>query len=132
MSPVESITSVFKNYVNFMGRARRSEYWWFALAYGLLFHGLLLTLDPDAYSFTAEDGQFSGGLQTDNPVITLIALAVLLPSLAVAVRRLHDTGRSGLRLLWAITIVMIPVIIIWLALDSKPGENKYGPNPKGE
>jgi uncharacterized membrane protein YhaH (DUF805 family) len=62
---------------------------------------------------------------------TIYLLAVLLPSIAVAVRRLHDTGRSG----WWIFIGLIPLIgvivmLVFLVLDSKPGANDYGPNPK--
>jgi len=62
----------------------------------------------------------------------LYSLAIFIPSLAVGVRRLHDTGRSG----WWLLISLIPLIgTIWLfillVLDSNPGDNKYGPNPKG-
>lgn len=62
---------------------------------------------------------------------TLYSLAVLLPSLSVAVRRLHDTGRSG----WWLFIALIPIIgaiilLVFMCLDSQPGDNKYGPNPK--
>ena len=61
----------------------------------------------------------------------LYDLAVLIPSIAVTVRRLHDTGRTG----WWILIGLIPVIggivlLIFMLLDSEPGENQYGPNPK--
>ncbi len=62
---------------------------------------------------------------------TLYALAVLLPTLGVGVRRLHDTGRSG----WWLLIVFVPLIgaivfLVFMVLDSHPGENEYGPNPK--
>lgn len=62
----------------------------------------------------------------------LYSLAVLIPSLAVSVRRLHDTSRSG----WWLLIALIPlvgaiVLIVFMAQDSKPGENQYGANPKG-
>ena len=70
----------------------------------------------------------TGGL-----ISTLAGLALFLPSLAVGVRRLHDTDRSG----WWILIGLIPIIgwillIVWFCSDSKPGENQYGPNPKSE
>ena len=63
----------------------------------------------------------------------LYSLATLLPSLAVGCRRLHDIGRSG----WWIFIAIIPIVgwiilIVWYAKDSDPGDNAYGPNPKGE
>ena len=65
------------------------------------------------------------------PIAGLYTLAVLLPGLAVAARRLHDTGRSG----WLLLLALIPLIgaiilIVFYVQDSKPGPNKYGPNPK--
>ena len=65
-------------------------------------------------------------------IITLIvALAVFLPSLGVAVRRLHDVGRSGWWILLAFTCIGGIVLIVWYCMDSQPGDNQYGPNPKG-
>ncbi|MFT3917352.1 MAG: DUF805 domain-containing protein [Anaeromyxobacteraceae bacterium] len=106
---------VLKKYVEFNGRARRTEYWMFLLINLAVSVGLMLV---DGVLGTL----FLG---------TLYSLGVLLPSLAVTVRRLHDTSRSG----WWILIGFVPVIglivlIIFMAQDSKPGTNEYGPNPK--
>lgn len=105
----DAIKSVFKNYMNFDGRARRSEYWYF-----MLFNWLISTV----LSFLW-------------PLWIIWQLAMMLPTLTVAWRRLHDTGRSGAY--WCINF--LPVIgwilfIIWCTEDSKPGDNIYGPNPK--
>lgn len=108
--------SVLSNYANFSGRARRSEYWYFVLFNFLV--GIL------AY--------IVGAIFKQGPLLNgLYSLAVFLPSLAVLVRRLHDTGRSG----WWWFIVFIPllgalVLIIYTAEAGSIGPNKYGPDPK--
>ena len=96
-----AIKSVLGNYANFSSRARRSEYWWWCL-FTLLWAWI--------------------------PIVNiLLGLVFFLPSLAVAVRRLHDTGRSG----WWILLGLIPIVlIIFYCTDSQPGENQYGSNPK--
>ncbi|MDY0077004.1 MAG: DUF805 domain-containing protein [Bacteroidales bacterium] len=76
---------------------------------------------------TTSPKKFAGS----GPISGIYSLALIIPSLAVAVRRLHDVGKSG----WMILIGLIPLIgFIWLLVlmvtDSKPGENQYGPNPK--
>ena len=114
--------SVLRNYAGFSGRARRSEYWYFAL-FNLIF-ALAAMLIDNLLGLTIEN-------QGVGPVYILYGLAVLIPGLAVAVRRLHDTGKSG----WFMLIGIIPLIgAIWLIVvlckDSEPGTNKYGPNPK--
>jgi len=113
---------VLRQYGDFEGRARRKEYWMFVLINILV--GFIFTVLDDMFGLADEEtgtGVFS----------TLYGLAVLIPSLAVSVRRLHDTGRSG----WWILIVLIPVLgaiwlIVLLATDGKPGQNQYGINPK--
>jgi len=109
------------NYANFSGRARRQEYWMFFLINVLITIGLSVV-----------DGILGFGVGTFGLLSMLYGLAVLIPGLAVGVRRLHDTGRSG----WWILIALIPllgaiVLIIFLVMDSEPGSNQYGPNPKG-
>ncbi|MFA6322030.1 MAG: DUF805 domain-containing protein [Candidatus Buchananbacteria bacterium] len=111
-------TSVLKKYATFTGRAQRAEYWYFVLFNIIisLAAGIISTVIGDDY----------------NTIGFLYSLAVLIPSLAVAVRRLHDVGKSG----WMLLICLIPIVgAIWLLvlmiIDSNPGENKYGPNPKG-
>jgi uncharacterized membrane protein YhaH (DUF805 family) len=115
--------ALLQNYATFSGRARRKEYWYFAL--GNVLAIVLLTvvdLSLGTYNEELEIGAFSG----------LYLLAVLIPSIAVGVRRLHDTGRSGWWLLLsAVPLVGALVILYFTVLDSEPGANEYGPNPKG-
>lgn len=115
--------TVLKKYAVFKGRARRKEYWMFVL-FNIIFSIVAMLLDN--LLGTAFEG-IGYGL-----IYILYVLAVLIPGLAVTVRRLHDTGRNG----WWILISLVPMIgAIWLLVllieDSQPGENQYGPNPKG-
>jgi len=115
MSFADAVRSVLTKYVTFTGRARRSEFWWFGL-FALIVYVVAAIIDAAA------------GIS----VFTIIvALALFLPSLAVTVRRLHDTGRSG----WWILIGLIPlvgglVLLVFECQDSQPGSNNYGPSPK--
>ena len=113
---------VLKKYATFSGRAQRAEYWWFYLISTLIIIGLSL-IDQATGTLDEETGV---GLLN-----SLYSLAILIPSIAVGVRRLHDTGRSG----WWLLIGLIPVIgsivlIVFFVLDSEPGDNAYGANPK--
>jgi uncharacterized membrane protein YhaH (DUF805 family) len=113
--------AVLKKYVDFSGRARRSEYWVFALISTLISYGLLFI---DFATFGTDIGEL--GILS-----SIYSLAVLLPGFAVTVRRLHDTGRSGLWIfILLIPLVGIIVFIVFLATDSQRGPNKYGPYPK--
>lgn len=110
--------AVLKKYVVFSGRAQRAEYWYFVL------FSILASIALSIVSNVVGDNGNTLGL--------LYSLAVFLPSLAVLVRRLHDTGRSG----WMALLMFIPLIggiwlLVLMCFDSKPGDNKYGPNPKG-
>jgi uncharacterized membrane protein YhaH (DUF805 family) len=120
MNFAEAIRSCFHNYVGFTGRARRSEYWWFAL-FGLLVSIVATTLDV---AFGSMDGDTNAGV-----IGGIVGLALLLPSIAVTIRRLHDTSRSG----WWILLGFIPIVgaiilIVFYCLDSS-GDNEYGPSP---
>ena len=113
---------VLQNYATFSGRARRSEYWYFVL-FNMIFAIVAFVLD-NVFGTAIEGGVY--GL-----IYGLYLLAVWLPSLAVAVRRLHDIGKSG----WMFLIGLIPLIgPIWLLVlfctDSQQGTNKWGENPK--
>jgi uncharacterized membrane protein YhaH (DUF805 family) len=115
--------SAMKNYATFTGRARRSEYWFFYLFY-FIFLVLAVILD-NLLGITIEDTGIG-------PLYFVSILAMIIPGLAVTVRRLHDVGKSG----WFYFIVLIPIIgSIWLLVlmvtDGQPGRNKYGKNPKG-
>ncbi len=121
MSFTESIQTVFQKYAVFEGRARRSEYWWFYLAYTVV-NGVLSGLGRAVGS---------GGFATALSVISgIIALACLVPTISVTTRRLHDTGKSGWWQLLYLTCIGGIVILIFCALDSDPGDNQYGPSPK--
>lgn len=118
---------VLSNYATFTGRARRSEFWFFVL-FNMIFGIVAMVLD-NVFGSTFEMGY--GMSLPYGYIYVLYTLAVLIPGLAVVVRRLHDVGKSG----WMYFIVLIPLIgAIWLlvllATDSKPGTNKWGENPK--
>ena len=113
---------VLKNYATFSGRARRKEYWMFFLFNVLISLGLgVLDVVAGTYSVEYETGFFSA----------LYSLLVLIPSIAVSVRRLHDTNRSG----WWVVISLIPIIgvlvlFVFTCFDSQPGTNRVGAKPK--
>lgn len=113
--------AALKKYAIFRGRACRSEYWYFVLFY-LLIHIVLGLMDGILGSQRREGAGLLG---------SLFALAMLLPTLAVAVRRLHDIGKSG----WWLLVSLVPLIgglilLVFAVRDSEPGDNAYGPNPK--
>jgi uncharacterized membrane protein YhaH (DUF805 family) len=113
--------AVLKKYAEFTGRARRKEYWMFALINFLICVVLVVIDVQGGMSNPMGLGVLSG----------LYSLAVFVPSLAVSVRRLHDTDRSG----WWLLILLVPLIgaivfLVFMLLDSQPGENRHGPSPK--
>lgn len=128
MSPIQSVRTVLRSYVTFSGRARRSEDWWFVL---FSFVVSIVTVLLDAAFFGTGESTTtatSASFQADaGPVTLVVALALLLPTLAVQVRRLHDTDRRG----WWILLGLIPfigtiVLIVFYALDSTPVSNRFG------
>ncbi|OOH89288.1 hypothetical protein BMT54_06885 [Pasteurellaceae bacterium 15-036681] len=121
---------VLKKYATFTGRARRKEYWFFML-FNMIASIVLSVIDVAIGTI-----DYQSGLGIISGIYTL---AVFIPSLAVTVRRLHDTGRSG----WWLLITLLPligliVLLVFMcmdsqsgnALDSTTGSNKYGENPK--
>ncbi|MBP6557982.1 MAG: DUF805 domain-containing protein [Flavobacterium sp.] len=115
---------MFENYANFNGRARRSEYWYFALMNLIIL--IIATVLDSALGFNFAPLPYGY-------LYVLVALASFLPGLAVAVRRLHDVGKSG----WFYFIVLIPLVgAIWLLVlfftEGEQGENKYGADPKAD
>ena len=112
-----------QHYADFGGRARRQEYWMFCLFNIII--AILLGVMAGIGAAVLDTGAF---LLLPN----LYSLAVLIPGIAVSVRRLHDTGKSG----WYLLVGLIPVVGVFILLyfmvvDSTPGNNEYGPNPKG-
>jgi len=114
---MDGYLQTLKKYADFGGRARRTEYWMFFLFNFII--GIVLSV--------ADYVLGTGGI-----IGALFTLALLIPAVAVGVRRLHDTDRSG----WWLLIAFVPligaiVLIIFFVLDSSPGDNRFGANPKG-
>lgn len=111
---------VLKNYVGFEGRARRKEYWMFTLFSVIV--SIILAIVDAAMASSADSVGVLG---------LLYSLAVLLPSLAVSVRRLHDIDKSG----WWLLIVLVPligaiVLLVFAVMEGTRGSNRFGPDPK--
>lgn len=113
MNFIQAVSTCFRKYATFSGRARRSEFWYFCL---------FCTLVSTAVSLIFGDMSLMS---------TLFAMGTLVPCFAVSWRRMHDIGKAGT---WAL-IAFVPIVgfilqFIWCCRDSQPGENAYGPNPK--
>lgn len=120
---------VFENYANFNGRARRSEYWYFYLCnfiISLVFGLLILFVGSNS-----GNGAFGTAFYALYGILCIYGLLIIIPTIAVSVRRLHDIGKSG----WYYLVGFIPVIggiilLIWFATEGNPGKNEYGDCPK--
>ncbi|MEA1063412.1 DUF805 domain-containing protein [Apirhabdus apintestini] len=114
---------VLKNYSGFRGRARRKEYWMFAL-FSTIITLVLSVIDSAAgFTFSEDAGVLS----------TIYGLLILVPTIAVMARRLHDTNRSA----WWILIGLVPligalVLLVFFCLKGSDGENRFGPDPLAE
>ena len=115
MSFTEAVrSSLIDHYATFSGRARRSEYWWFSALY--VSAAIVLS---------------GAGYAVDLPLLGLLLLPLAVPMLAVSVRRLHDTGKSGRRMLISLIPVVGPIIyLVGMTVDSVEATNQYGPSPK--
>jgi uncharacterized membrane protein YhaH (DUF805 family) len=113
----DAVRTCFTKYAEFKGRASRAEYWWFFLSYVIVYAvGLIIASAIRPFWY----------------LLWLVLLAFFIPLLAAAVRRLHDTGRSG----WWYFIALVPlvgtiILIVFLASEGQPGPNEYGPPPGG-
>jgi uncharacterized membrane protein YhaH (DUF805 family) len=122
----QAVSTCFSKYATFSGRARRSEFWWWML---LL---LIISLITNGLDFSL-GLHITGGSGKTSPgwIASIVGLVLLVPTLAVTFRRLHDTGRSGWW--WLLSLICcIGTILLWIFClsDSAPGPNQYGPNPK--
>lgn len=114
---IDYYLKVLKQYVDFSGRARRKEYWYFALCHMIIIYGIILIAGLLANSSSTVAGILS-------VVIGIYYLGTFLPVLAVGVRRMHDVGKSG----W---FLIIPIYNIILAVtEGQSGPNEYGHDPK--
>jgi uncharacterized membrane protein YhaH (DUF805 family) len=117
MGFTEAISSGFSNYVGFAGRACRSEYWYwtlFAIIVAIVAIVIDIVVFPDMEM---------------RPVNTIVGLALFLPGLAVAIRRLHDLDRTGWWFLIAFTGIGLILLLVWDCMKGTTGPNRYGPDP---
>ena len=121
----QAIASGWKNFSNSRDRASRSEFWYWHLFTFLV--GACLGFVQGVFEVTT--GANSPLVEGIKIAVGLFNLAVLVPSLRLAIRRLHDTGRSGWWILIGLTVVGLIPLIIWYCTPGKPGPNKYGSNP---
>ena len=134
MSFTEAISSVFHQYADFSGRARRSEYWYFCLFNGLVYLGISILYSVVIFAGVSSRSLSAalGGSFFVTALYGIYSLAVLIPGLAVACRRLHDIGRAGSYLLFAfIPLVGFIFLLIWFLQEGDHGSNQYGADPKG-
>ncbi len=125
--------AVLARYADFTGRARRTEYWMFTL-FSVLVSIALAAVDALLFgtgSFSTLGGGVSASFTSVGILSTVYAVAVLLPTLGVTARRLHDTDRSG----WWILLSLVPIIggivlLVFLALEGTRGPNSHGPDPR--
>ena len=128
MGFVDALTTVFRNkYATFSGRASRSEYWWGYLGYVVIATVLQIVGLVGAAALLNVNESLAG-LVILIPYLAI--LGMIIPTIAVSVRRLHDTGKSG----WMLLIIFIPCIgiilwIVWMVEDGQAHDNTYGPVP---
>ncbi|MXP46092.1 DUF805 domain-containing protein [Altererythrobacter luteolus] len=113
-----------KRYADFSGRSRRKEYWMFVLF--MIIAAVILSVIEGVLGMSGMVGGVYG------PLTTLFIIAIIIPSLAVQVRRFHDQGKSG----WMVLLGFIPliggiIVLVFMCLEGDRGDNEYGPDPKG-
>jgi uncharacterized membrane protein YhaH (DUF805 family) len=113
----EAIRSGFNNYVGFSGRAARSEYWYWVL-FVILVSMVTAILDAALFPFNQV-----------SPLNSIAALVLLLPGIAVAVRRLHDMDHAGWWVLIALTGIGALALLVWFCFKGTDGPNRFGPDP---
>lgn len=122
---VESVTSAFKNYTTFTGRASRGDYWWYVLGYSIV--AVILTIVDKA---VFGGGQTTAEMMGDTgPLAGIWVLINIIPLISAGVRRLHDTDRSG----WFYLIALVPLVNLYLlyvlATKGTAGQNRFGADP---
>lgn len=120
----EAIVSVFSNILNFSGRARRKEYWTFVLLYFILMVGAMFLDAATGFYSNTYDSSYG-------PCFLVFMIIMFFPHLAVTIRRLHDSGHSGVYILWSLVPFIGGIIMLIATLeDSESGINDYGDSPK--
>ena len=119
LSFTEAISTCFNKYANFSGRARRSEYWFFIL-FGFIVFIIASILDGILFGVSWDS--------SEGPLYWLCAIALTIPQIAVAARRLHDTERSGWRQLWSLTGIGAFFVLYWLIIEGNTNKNYYDNN----
>ncbi len=132
MSFPDAVKSVLSQYATFSGRARRSEYWFWTLFVVILEIVLMIPLGLVlASSLDTATMTYGAGASVAYGIFSLVMLALVLPGLAVTVRRLHDQDKSGF--FWFMTLIPLagPIImLVFMVSDGTPGPNRFGPSPK--
>lgn len=116
------------NYANFSGRARRKEYWMFTLVNTIIITVLYAILIS---SVDMNTGEMSSLGSIAGIIIGIYSLAIIVPSLAVTIRRFHDQDKSG----WMFLLAFIPaigglIVFVFMCLEGTKGDNRFGPDPK--
>ena len=132
MNFLQAIGVCFKKYASFKGRARRKEYWYWVLFHSLVYgapsqylsYRIQYLSNKGLSSMSDADLQQFEDYTIYSKILLFIGLGILLPTLAVAVRRLHDAGKSG----WFIFVPIYNLILFFM--NSQKGKNKWGDNPK--
>lgn len=133
MNFAEAVSNVYRNYFNFSGRAQRSEYWWFFL-FSIIVSVIITVVETALGLGQGAMMRGGGGFEASyngGPLSMLWSLVNLIPALALSVRRLHDTDRSG----WWLLIGLVPligviVLIVFFASKGYPGANRFGDDPR--
>jgi len=124
MGFTQAIKTCLSKYATFSGRAPRSEYWWFALFITLVYLAFMV--------FAQVMGEDSAIVGIAAIPFVIFVFAIIIPSIAVSVRRLHDLDQSG----WFFLLALIPVVgslglAIWFCFKGTEGANRFGPDPLG-
>jgi uncharacterized membrane protein YhaH (DUF805 family) len=122
-----------RRYADFSGRSRRKEYWMFALFNVIVMAGIGIVGAVLGGFSLSDSGEMSVGSGLMLGLISIYGLAIIVPALAVQVRRFHDQGKSG----WFVLLGFIPyiggfIVLVFMCLDGNKGENRFGPDPKME
>ena len=118
LSFTQAISTCFRKYINFSGRARRSEYWYFFL-FGVLVTIIARILDAFIFELVSDE---TGSINS------IAGFVLFIPYISVSARRLHDSGRSGWRQLWLITVIGSFFVLYWLIIKGNSNKNYYDDN----